>query len=364
MRGKATVLDDNEKKTMNVTVQTPVSLSHYSDLDEAKWDAFVTGHPCGTPFHLSAWKKCIESTFGFRPYYLLVKDGDSVRGVLPLFLVENVILRKALISSPFAVYGGALASDEESLRLLQNSAHALGQELDVEYVELRNGFLEQTLIAPNVDRYVTFTKALDSNDDLLASLPKKTRNMVRKAQKTPFTSRIHNYASPGFERLHSETMRRLGTPSFPKRHFAAIMKHFPGIADVREVLLDDKVVAASLNFHFRGSMHIYYAAADRDFNALAPNTFMYYDHLQWAITNGRSEFEFGRSKRDTGPFEFKTHWGTQMRPLPYNVILVRKATVPNYTPTNGKFALATKMWSHLPLPLTRALGPRFIRLFP
>jgi lipid II:glycine glycyltransferase (peptidoglycan interpeptide bridge formation enzyme) len=159
-------------------------------------------------------------------------------------------------------------------------------------------------------------------------------------------------------------MRRLGTPSFPKRHFTAIMKHFNGMVDVREVLLHDNVVAASLNFHFRHSMHIYYAATDGRFNALAPNTFMYFDHLQWAIANGRSEFEFGRSKRNTGPFDFKTHWGTEMRPLPYNIILVRKKTVPNYTPTNDKLALAAKLWSRLPLPLTRAIGPRLIRMFP
>jgi len=167
-----------------------------------------------------------------------------------------------------------------------------------------------------------------------------------------------------FERLHAETLRRLGTPCFPKEHFRAIMANFKDKVDIREVSLDGQVMAVSMNFFFRGSMHIYYAAADPAFSGLAPNTFMYFDSLRWAGQNGYKEFEFGRSKKGTGPFEFKTHWGTEMRELPYNIILVRGQEVPNYSQTNSKFTLATNLWKKLPMPVARVLGPRLIGLFP
>jgi len=342
-----------------------ISVRRFQPEDASPWDAFVEQHAQGTPFHLTAWKRCIENTFGYRSYYLVAADGNRIQGVLPLFLVKNLVIKKALISSPFAVYGGALADSNDARTALVDRATELGRELGVEYLELRNGYPEQAVMPPNVDRYATFTKAVPETEEaLFESLPKKTRNMVRKALKTPFTTRIEQEDITNFEHLHAVTLRRLGTPCFPKEHFRQILKNFKGLVDIREVLLKDQVMAVSMNFFFRGTMHTYYAAADQSHSALAPNTYMYFDHLRWAGQNGYKTFEFGRSKKGTGPFEFKTHWGTEMRELPYNVVLVRRQEMPNYSPTNSKFSLAINVWKHLPMPVTRMLGPRLIGMFP
>ena len=77
---------------------------------ETAWDQFVRSSPNGTVFHLTAWKQSIEETFGYEPVYLVCEDGARVRGVLPLFYVDNLLMGKALISSPFAVYGGVAAT--------------------------------------------------------------------------------------------------------------------------------------------------------------------------------------------------------------------------------------------------------------
>src|ERR1035437_4490887 len=87
----------------------PVTIRLFEAGDEARWDGFVHRHPHGSPFHLIDWKKSIEETFGYRPFYLIALEADQVRGVLPLFFVENLLVNRALISSPFAVYGGVLA---------------------------------------------------------------------------------------------------------------------------------------------------------------------------------------------------------------------------------------------------------------
>jgi hypothetical protein len=111
-------------------------------------------------------------------------------------------------------------------------------------------------------------------------------------------------------------------------------------------------------------MHTYYSGTDPAFMTSDPNTFMFYDHMRWAGQNGFKTFDFGRSKKGTGPFEFKRHWGTEVRELPYEVVLVRKKEVPNYSPTNRSFGPAIQLWRNVPLVVARAIGPRLIRLFP
>jgi hypothetical protein len=186
---------------------------------------------------------------------------------------------------------------------------------------------------------------------------------VRKALKSPFSSRPAA-SLDHFQRLMLASYRRLGTPAFPARHFANLVRELGPLADIREILLEDKVVAATMNFLFRGEMHTYYAASDPDYWNHSPNNFLYYDHILWASNNGYRIFDFGRSKYDTGTFEFKKHWPTEMRPLPYEMLLVNRKQFPDFTPKNPKFQAAIKVWQKLPLPVTKWIGPPLVRLFP
>jgi FemAB-related protein (PEP-CTERM system-associated) len=333
--------------------------------DATEWDEFVHRHPEGSPFHLVAWKKSIEETFGYRPLYLVAADQAGIRGVLPLFLVQNLLVGKALISSPFAVYGGVLADGDESRNALKEHLQRLGSLLPVDYVELRNAYPGQCVGLSSVCRYVTFTQRIGSDEAaVLEAIPRKTRYMVRKSLKNKFSTRRQATDFLAFEKLYSENLKRLGTPSFPPKHFERLIANFgPGV-DIREVLLEGTVAAAVMTFYFRDQVLPYYGAADPRFNALAPSNYMYFDQMRWAAQNGYQIFDFGRSKKESGSFDFKAHWGMQMRDLPYEILLVNRKELPHYSPNNPRFRAAIKLWQRLPLPVTRVLGPPLIRLVP
>lgn len=336
-----------------------------SPTDHTKWDEFVLSHEHATPFHLIGWKTTIEDSFGYKPKYLLVECEGAIKAILPLFYISNPIMGKVLLSTPFAVYGGILAATNSARLLLAEKVHALGRELGVDYIELRNFVAGQCVGTPNVSRYVGFTQEVVAGDKaILDSLPKKTRNLVRKALKQPFEMRRSVRDTEVFEHIYAKSMRRLGTPSFPRKYFRNLLANLGEMIDVGEVWLGGKPMAVSLSFVFRGCMHIYYAAAETKYNALGPNTFMYFDHLRWAGENGLSTFDFGRCKRNTGVYEFKRHWNTTMLELPYEVLLIRRKDLPSITPSNPKFKLIIRMWQLLPLWFTKIIGPRLIRLFP
>jgi FemAB-related protein (PEP-CTERM system-associated) len=333
--------------------------------EHGAWDDFVLRHPYGSSFHLTPWKIALESVFHYKPLYLLASGSGAIQAVLPLFLIDNFLMGKVLISSPFAVYGGILSVSEEASEALRESIIRLGKDLGVQYIELRNAYPQQSLGFSPVNRYVTFTQTVEPRDEeqLLAALPKKTRNMVRKACKNAYSVR-NTRRLDTFEDLISRSYRRLGTPCFPSRWFSVLVQAFGDLVDVREVMLNDAVVAVSMNFFFRDQMHTFYAASDPEYLHYAPNNYLYFDHLLWAGNNGYRVFDFGRSKLDTGTFEFKKHWATEMRELPYEILLGARKDLPNFTPKNEKFSLAIRTWQKLPLPVTRVLGPRLIRLFP
>ena len=347
-----------------LTPTTSLGARPFDESESAQWDDYVLRHPQASPFHLICWKKTIEESFGYKAFYLAAADSE-IRGILPLFLVRNPIIGKALISSPFAVYGGILADNTGVRDLLYAHAQELGRRLNVGYIEFRNAWPEQAGGVPNVSRYVAFQQPLESDEAaLLAALPKKTRNVVRKSLKEPFEIRYGVSDLRILDTIHARNMRLLGTPNFPRKYFDRLLANFGKMADVREVWLEGTPVAVSLNIFFRDSMHTYHAAADKRYNSRGPNTFMYYDHLRWAGAHGYKAFDFGRCKRDTGVFQFKKHWNTVMRELPYEIVLVNRKTLPNFSPANKKFQLFIRAWQHLPMPVARLLSARLLPMFP
>jgi len=336
----------------------------FTPADAPAWDEFVRAHPNGSPFHLTAWKTAIEATFGYRPLYRLAVDAGRIGAVLPLFLARNLRLRRFLVSSPFAVYGGLLAVDEPARQAVKEHLVELAPALGADYLELRNAHAGQALGFSPVTRYVTFHQAIQPDEEaLLATIPRKTRRMVRKALDHGLQGRVATCLEP-FLTLYADSVRRLGTPCFPRRHFVNLQRAFGEALQIREVLAGDRVVAGVMSFLFRDQVLPYYGASDPRFHELAPNNFMYFDLMRTAAAAGARLFDFGRSKKDTGAFEFKSHWGMQVHELPYEMLLAGGGAPPDFTPKNPRLQWALRAWQRVPLPLARLIGPALIRFVP
>jgi hypothetical protein len=117
--------------------------------NDPSWDEFVIGHPSGTFFHLLAWREIRRKSFGYEPVYLWIRDSSGrIRGLLPLFVVKSMLFGRSLVAMPVGVYGGPLASDEESYRMLLQQATELAKERHVRYLEIRGNPYADAPIAP------------------------------------------------------------------------------------------------------------------------------------------------------------------------------------------------------------------------
>jgi hypothetical protein len=123
-------------------------------------------------------------------------------------------------------------------------------------------------------------------------------------------------------------------------------------------------VAGVLSFRFGNTLFPHYSGAAADANAMAANNFIYWELMKGAIHHGTRYFDFGRSKKGTGAYQFKSSWNMQASALQYQVCMIKRRTPPNFSPANPKFALAASLWSRMPLRATTWLGPHVVRWFP
>jgi FemAB-related protein (PEP-CTERM system-associated) len=342
-------------------VRRPVSVREAQAGDRSAWDDFVERCPDATFFHRFGWKDIIEGTFRHRTFYLLCERGGEIVGILPLAEVNSLLFGHSLASLPFCVYGGAAANDADALSALHEAALSLSSRLGVSHLELRN-VRPRRPDWPRQELYVTFRKPIlpDVEANLLA-IPRKQRAMVRKGIQRGLRSEV----DPDNERfftLYADNVHRHGTPALPKRYFAALRRAFGKDVEVLTVLsADGKPVSSVLTFYFRDEVLPYYAGDDVTARDLAANDFKYWELMRRACLRGVKLFDYGRSKRGTGSYEFKRNWGFEPTTLAYEYALVRRQLVPDNNPLNPKYRAFIALWKKLPRGVANALGPHIVR---
>lgn len=338
-----------------------IRLRPLDDSSAPAWDAFVTASPDGTFFHLTRWARVIERAFGHRCHYTIAEQDGAIVGVLPLAHVKTLLFGNALISTPFCVYGGPLATEPEAAAALAAHASALREKVRASAVEFRDRQAVESDWLSRPDLYVTFRKPFVGDDDRnMKAIPRKQRAMVRKGIQNGLAS-VCNQDVSVLHRVYAESVRNLGTPVFSRRYFAILGEAFGDCSDVVTVLEGENPIASVLNFYFRDEVLPYYGGGTSGARQRAGNDFMYWEVMRRAAGRGCRLFDFGRSKIGTGSFAFKHNWGFEPEPLHYRYQLAPGAAIPDHNPLNPKYRVFIAAWRRLPLPVANLLGPLIVR---
>lgn len=326
-----------------------------------RWDKFVFSCPGATFFHRSGWQNIVRDVFHHETYFLYAEEDGVIQGVLPLGHVNSWLFGNSLTGLPFAVYGGVAADSPLAADALELEAERIARQLGVAHLELRN-VNPRHADWPTQDLYVTFRKEiLDGEEANMLAIPRKQRAMVRKGIKNGLVSQIDSNVDRFFA-LFADNVHRHGTPAMPKKYFKALQTEFGTDCEVLTVVAPDgRALSSVLSFYFRDEVMPYYAGDDEAARDLAANDFKYWELMRRACVRGLKMFDYGRSKRGTGPYAFKKNWGFEPTPLYYEYRLYKRDAIPQNNPNNAKYKLMISIWRRMPIGLANWLGPFVVR---
>ncbi|MET0372192.1 MAG: FemAB family XrtA/PEP-CTERM system-associated protein [Sphingobium sp.] len=322
-------------------------------------DAFVLAHPASTPFHRPAWMLGVEKATGNRAH-MLVAVGPSgwIRGLLPLHHMKSRLFGEALVSSAFAVDGGILAEDPVAIAALAGAAQGLARDAGGLSMELHGGPGPEGW--QPYSEHVGFAGPLAADDEAqLAAVSRKHRAEVRKGlANSALRVEIGRHARliRDHHRVYSESVRNLGTPVFPARLFNEILHRFGDDADIAVVYEGQRPVSAVLTLYHGGAAMPYWGGGVKDARRLRSNELLYFRLMTHARARGMTHFDFGRSKKDSGPVAWKRSFGFEPRPLLYHV-WTPDGNGRDIDPRNPKYQRRIDLWKKLPLPVANLIGP-------
>lgn len=328
-------------------------------------DRFVLQHPGGTPFHETRWLDLVRATFGFETRTLVAWRDGQVVGVLPLALVTAPITGRRLVSVPFGVYGGILASDDESLRELDYGSMVLARTMNARFLELRYLGAGPTH-HQSVALHETYRIELPATPEAVQpAIPRKARAEVRKALERNGIALVEGpQLFDEFYRLYVLNKRSLGSPVFGARYFRRLLELYGTRAVLHAVVQEQRVLAAVLSLQARDVFYPYYSGAFPGADRLGANNALYALLMEQAVRRGCRVFDFGRSRVGSGAAAFKRHMGFLPAPLDYQFYFPRGGHPPAIHPGNPAMALPQRMLASLPLWAAKLVGPAVMRHVP
>ena len=356
----SSISDSPDNRNQDISQTTELSVHQLQTEDVQKWDKFVLSCPDATFFHRAGWQRVINQALGHKTYFLYVTLKGKIQGVLPLAEINSYLFGHSLSSLPFCVYGGIAATSEQAGRALDQAAQTLASQLGVDYLEYRN-LRARHQDWPTKDLYVTFRKEILSETELnMQAIPRKQRAMVRKGIKAGLQSTI-DQDTERFFTAYSASVHRLGTPVFSRKYFRVLKQVFPDDCELLTITKDGRTISSVMSFYFRDEVLPYYGGGTSEARNLAGNDFMYWELMRRACERGYKIFDFGRSKRDTGSFDFKKNWGFEPQQLHYEYQLHQSNKIPDYNPLNPKYKFFIKTWQKLPLTIANLIGPHIVK---
>lgn len=324
--------------------------------------AFVQQIPNGRICHLPAWSDAVTRVAGHRPFYLVARDGDEIRGVLPLMQVRSRLFGNRMISQAFSDYGGPLTKDRAALDFLYNRAVELATEHKCKSIEFRNTDPLPYDLHLRTDKMTMHLPLSSDPEQLWRKFRPEIRNRVRKAEKSGLIA-INGGLEllDDFYRVWTVRVRQLGTPCYPSKLMRSILETFPNNSRIFIVRFDSLTVGGGFTTCLNGWADMQWVATLTHYNKLAPNNLLYWSVIKHYCMGGASWFDFGRCTVNGPTYEFKRRWGPREVKFYYQYWVRPGQQLSIISPDTPKYKRKVEMWKRLPLWVTRLVGPYISR---
>lgn len=329
-----------------------------TQVKESEWNEFLKRDRSANIYHTPKWKKILENSFGYEPYYLFAKDEyGQIEGLFPLIYLKSRITKNRLSSIPFAHVCGPVGN-ETAVNLLVLEGIKLFKKLKVTHFEIKSfvdfyGFKRQNAfstyildLSPNVEEV---WKKMDKGS---------VRWAIKKSQKegvsVDITKNIEDLKS--FYELNCQTKKDIGVPCHPWNFFENLFKFLNNYVYLYVARYDNQIIGGGIMMHFKDTVIYGYGASNSKYLNLHPYNAIIWKSIEDACLKVYKYYDFGRTSYDNvGLINFKKRWGTVEKKLYYSYYPKNSESLTGNR-ENLKYKLGTKVIQDLPMPIYKTFS--------
>ena len=302
----------------------------FRDSDESAYSEFVDQSETSLLFQSLPYLKLIqELTSSKQETLLAVDDEGSIVGVLPLLSLSG---RYGTVLNSLPYYGsngGIISKDEDAKKFLLESYNYIVGNTQIAastFVEnpldepIPEDLVNHSVIDSRIGQFTSIDYTSEIEAQLIESFHYKTRNMVRKAQKSGFSFEIENDSLEFLEETHKANMQTIGGRAKKETFFSSFPKYFDKGKDYKiwVARFANQPVSALLVFYYREMAEYYLPITIEQFRDKQPLSLLIFEAMKDASLRGYKLWNWGGTwTSQIGVHRFKKRWGTQDRTYSY-----------------------------------------------
>ena len=148
-----------------------------------------------------------------------------------------------------------------------------------------------------------------NSDKCWRDLPKKTRNMVRKGQKTSVNILDSKRNLNDFYNIYTNNMLSKKVMPHPLEFFENLMSEFGSDIELITATYKDKIIGGIIVQYGSKSSNYPFHSSDINYNYLAPNHLLVWEMIERCVTRGLSSIDMGEATDGSGVYNFKKSFG-------------------------------------------------------
>ncbi len=313
------------------------------------------------------WLNLIQDSYSnMKNISLIYSASDGEKVYIPFLLSKSKIFGDKIISLPFVDVGGPVG--DISIEGIRDCIEFLQKETNVDEISIRFNSIFQNAEKLAKIMEESGLKGGHYKDQLILTLDDKetlwndiiekdARTDVRKARKSNLNIKEMKNKKDvkEFYSIYLKTMRRFGTPQQSMDFFLNLWdKLYPDNLRGTICYHEEKPIGAMICYVKNKYVYVAFNVSSIEGREYRPNDFLYWNAIEWSTENNIKYFDFGeayknpKTSRERGLTKYKKKWGGDFYPK-YQYGTKNK---------NGgsDMKLAKKIWSMLPLFITKRLG--------
>ena len=270
------------------------------DQHEKEWNSFIEQHPEGMFFHTTYHLKFLEMNGREIQSYIFLGEDGEIEGIFPI-VKENFLFLERYKSPGFI---GNIPFDE-ILPMVKKYFSKRAVYLILNYPNYKK--------EPKENEVCTFMLNIEGKtlDEVWKKdLNKKSRNMVRKAEKNKLKIKISNSKRElgNFYPLYLNKMREFKTKPYTLDSLNYLMECWKGVY-IFNVYLDEEPIAGGTMILYKDTITSQLAASNPDHLSYAPNNFLYWKMIEFAFEKNCKLVNYGPSLLNDPVAKFKRSMG-------------------------------------------------------
>lgn len=324
------------------------------------WDDFVTNHYPSLYALKTKWKSFIEETFTYKSNYFYFTKDKEIVGILPLFKITSILCGNRFVSVPFTDCGGFYFSKNLSTTE-KNEAFDLIKNLKLSLpFDFRGTDKDSCAFLENTQDFKCYSPYLQMEIDLTKTISEIENNFNQnikrniKAGSDISIEKTENIDDNSYL-LYLKEMKKFGSPPLKMSFFKNQKIHLKENLLVFSAFYKEQLVGTLTCISAGSTLYADIIMSDEKYQKLHPKHKLYEHAIQYAKAHDFKNFNFSRTRKNTGVYEHKRRWGAKEKSIYRTYSQSAKKIIVDEK--SIKVKITSLLFKNIPLAILKTSGP-------